>query len=181
MGWGGARPGAGRKPKSQGLAVLHGAKRTRSARRRGRVDLAPPAEPVATIEPPADLTPAELVVWHALAPHALAAKTLVPRTAYRFRLLCQAEALRAQLRAQIDADGLIGARVSTAMDESGGGEQVFEQKAHPLIAKLQVQERFVAAGMVAFMLAPMGKEIEAGERPKDEWEEFDGPQLVKGA
>lgn len=169
MGWGGARIGSGRKPKAHGSAVLHGAKRTMSARRR-RVRTAgetppPPVSPpvvAATVEAPAGLPEAQRAIWELLAPHAIAAKTLTPGTALAFWGLCEAVVVRDQMKAALDAEGLT----------SGS----------PAVAKWQIQARLVGTMLLSFRLAPMGKEIEQPEQPKDDWAEFDaGPQLVKGA
>jgi hypothetical protein len=114
-------------------------------------------------------------VWDQLAPHALAQRTLTPATAWAFGQLVEAIVLKRDVLAVIEADGLMQNRLSTKMDESGGGEQVFESKAHPLIAKWTALLVRVEAGLTRFRLAPMGKELQPVDEPKDDFAEFDQP------
>lgn len=76
MGWGGRRPGAGRKKSP--LKVLEGP---------GFV--APVAVPVEPFEAPKDLEAAARAVWDQQAPHAFANGTLTPATAMAFGRYCQ--------------------------------------------------------------------------------------------
>ena len=116
-----------------------------------------------------------------MAPHALAQRTLTPATAWHFQELCEAIVLKRDMARILEADGLMQNRLSTKMDETGGGEQVFESKAHPLIARWTALLVRVEAGLTRFRLAPMGKELAPVEEPKDDFGEFDQPlQLVKG-
>lgn len=98
MGWGGARPGAGRKPKSDAEKAVTGSRRVKTAPESARVLSHPsvPSGPVAAPLPkvseedaPDDLTIEERHVWLKLAPHALAAGTLTPATDMAFSLFCR--------------------------------------------------------------------------------------------
>lgn len=171
---GGARPNVEKSRKV-------GSVRWRREQRRQKGGPAAPKAPVAPVPKPSDLPAGQSAVWDALSPHALAARTLTPGTAWAFRDLCEAIVLKRDMLAIIEADGLMQNRLSTKMDENGGGEQVFESKAHPLLAKWTALQVRVEAGLTRFRLAPMGKELAPAEQPKDEWAEFDGPRLVKGA
>jgi len=134
------------------------------------------------VSKPKDLPAGQSSVWKALAPHALAARTLTPATAWHFRELCEAIVLKRDMARILDADGLMQNRLSTKMDETGGGEQVFESKAHPLIARWTALLVRVEAGLTRFRLAPMGKELAPVEEPvADPFSAFDEPlMLVKG-
>ena len=72
MARGGARVGAGRKPKTLAAKALHGTALLREKR-------AKPAK-VVEFDAPADLTAAERLVWNELAPHAFKARTLTAGT-----------------------------------------------------------------------------------------------------
>ena len=138
--------------------------------------------PIVAVAKPNDLPAGQSAVWDMLAPHALAQRTLTPATAFAFRELCEAVVLKRDVLAVVEQDGLMQNRLSTKMDQDGGGEQVFESKAHPLIAKWTALLVRVEAGLTRFRLAPMGKEIAETEEAKDGFEEFDAPlTLVKGA
>jgi hypothetical protein len=119
------------------------------------------------------------VVWNELAPHACAALTLVPGTAAAFRQLCGRIVLLQQIEAQIEADGIMGTKVSLQMDETGGGLQTVEKKAHDLLTKSMTLMQRVDQGMMRFRLSPMGKELTPTEAPKDEWAEFDDAGSVQ--
>jgi hypothetical protein len=84
MARGGARVGAGRKPKEKRTLTLVNSRRDPTP--------APPRPPADVDDelalPPTDLTPAERDVWRVWAPLALEAQTLTPATAVGFRELC---------------------------------------------------------------------------------------------
>jgi len=178
-GSGGVRLNAGR-PRQAGSV-----RQQRHLRHTGK-----PAAPVVTVRrpppvavsKPKDLPAGQSSVWKALAPHALAARTLTPATAWHFRELCEAIVLKRDMARILEADGLMQNRLSTKMDETGGGEQVFESKAHPLIARWTALLVRVEAGLTRFRLAPMGKELAPVEEPvADPFSAFDEPlMLVKG-
>jgi hypothetical protein len=81
-GSGGARIGAGRKPKALAAHLLHG-----TATARARTTGSPP--PVEPFPPPVGLPDDVRAAWLDLAPHAFTARTLTPATAYAFTLLCR--------------------------------------------------------------------------------------------
>jgi hypothetical protein len=130
---------------------------------------------------PKGLPAGQATVWAMLAPLALEQRTLTPATAFAFQELCEAIVLKRDVLAVIEADGLMSNRLATKMDPDGGGQQVFESKAHPLIAKWTALLVRVEAGLTRFRLAPMGKEIAPVEETVDAFSEFDVPlTLVKG-
>lgn len=82
MGWGGRRPGSGRKPTPKfdenGARVL--------------THPSAPSNVPATVDefdPPASLTPEELVVWKAQAPYAFRSGTLTRQSAMSFERYCR--------------------------------------------------------------------------------------------
>lgn len=118
MAWGGRRPGAGAKPKSARDRAISGV-----PAHRGRVLAHLPAAapaPVEVFDAPADLLPAERVIWVALAPFACEQRTLTKATSLAFRLLCRnivienEMALAADARGGSDHRGMIQ-RVETGM------------------------------------------------------------------
>jgi len=121
------------------------------------------------------MTPAELVVWGQLAPHAIAAGTLTPQKAAAFRDLCEAIIVKRRMLAQIDADGYTSTQVDLQMDESGGGVQSVQPKAHPLLAKWIAMVGRVDGLMARFALTANGKPSVTKEEPVDEWAVFDEP------
>src|SRR5580765_8643117 len=93
---GGARPGAGRKPRT----VLE---RAVTPGHHGRVltypmtGQVPVVAPIEVFDPPVDLTGPAHAVWLDLAPHAFAARTLTKGTARAFMVLCRNVALEHEL------------------------------------------------------------------------------------
>src|SRR4051794_23364702 len=149
-GSGGARVGAGRKAKTQAQKWLGG-----NAGKRGS-SAKPKTVDVALIAPPADLPDDQAAIWNELGPHACAARTLTEGTAAAFRDLCEAIVLKRMMFAAILKDGLTHAKVTLQMDESGGGLQAVEQKAHTLLAQHRGMMQRVEAGLLRFRLSPMG-------------------------
>jgi hypothetical protein len=97
MARGGARSGAGRKPKGARVLNLHG----------GRVRAAKPVEeapsvPLVPVSCPEDLPEDSKAVWLELAPHAHAAGTLTPQTVSAFVLLCRNVVLERRLAAGVN-------------------------------------------------------------------------------
>ena len=82
-GSGGARIGAGRKPKALAAHLLHGTA-TAHARKTG----SPP--PVDPFDPPIGLAEDVRTIWLALAPHAFKERTLTRATEHAFLQLCRA-------------------------------------------------------------------------------------------
>lgn len=101
---GGARPGAGRKPKAALEHVVTG-----DPGHRGRLLAHPSAStavaPVEEFDAPNDLTMEERHVWLELAPHAFAARTLTPSTSLSFRLLCRNVVLERALAGSLKDQG----------------------------------------------------------------------------
>lgn len=86
-GSGGRRVGSGKKLKSDLEHAISG------TAGRGVVLTHPSSTaiaPVETFDPPAALRGKALKVWHELAPHAFAARTLTPATSAAFAMLCRA-------------------------------------------------------------------------------------------
>ena len=153
---GGARAGC-EKPR------LVGSVRWRREQHRARASgaVAVPAVPAA-VRKPRHLSAAQAVIWDTLAPHAVAAGTLTPATAWAFAQLCDLIGLSHAVRQRIARDGL--------MDADG---------AHPLLARHVAFVVRVEAGLTRFRLAPMGKAIAAPEEAADPFAEFDRPRLVQ--
>jgi hypothetical protein len=152
MGRGGARFGAGRKRKTAVENWLSG-----DAGKRGRPIEAPAETPGAPVAMPADLPADQAAIWSDLAPHATTAGTLTVETARAFRDLCRITAVRDTMLAAIEHDGFTQDKVSLQMDESGGGLQSVEKKAHPLLGKwLSILPR-VEQGMARFGITGTGK------------------------
>jgi hypothetical protein len=147
------------------LAFLHGSKGAKPVQGTSK---APEAVPM-----PADLPADQRQVWLELAPHAREARTLTLATAMAFRQLCSRIVLLRQMEAAIAADGLMGDKVSLQMDESGGGLQSVEKKAHDLLTKCMTLMQRVDQGMIRFRLSPIGKEMVTAEPEADPFAEFD--------
>lgn len=112
MGWGGARPGSGRKPLSDAeLAARNGRKR-RGPRGAARVLSHPsvpttnPTSPIEEFDAPDDLTAEERAVWLKQAPHAFANRTLTRATALAFERYCKVVVLE---RKESESSGRGGA------------------------------------------------------------------------
>lgn len=89
-GWGGRRPGAGAKPKSERERALSGV----PSHVNGRVLPGPGSKTddlgdVDEFDAPNDLTTDERLVWLELAPHAFRNRTLTKATSLSFRMLCR--------------------------------------------------------------------------------------------
>lgn len=103
---GGARPGAGRKPKTAFEREVTG-----NPGHRGKVLPGPGTGQVPVVpaldeaEAPDDLTMDERRVWLELAPHAMAARTLTPGTSLAFRVLCRNVVLERALACDVEARG----------------------------------------------------------------------------
>lgn len=95
MSWGGARVGAGRKPRAERGVVLgmDGLRKT--------VDLAPSGDDEALLTPPAGLTAAQARYWRLWAPLAIAQRTLTRETVPGFREACELAAMKEPLAKRI--------------------------------------------------------------------------------
>jgi hypothetical protein len=157
--------------------VLHG-----TASDAERKTAAAPANALVAVDPPADLTPEQRLVWDQLAPQALAERTLVVATAAAFRDLCMAIVWRDKLGAQIEQDGLtLGGTPPEATCPKCETVLVFqatELKPHPLLPAHRGWQQRVEAGLARFKLAPFGKPLIADEKPTDDgFGEFDGVKV----
>jgi hypothetical protein len=168
MGRGGARVGAGRPPKSAVMALVHGSRDrgTRPVADAAAVEAA--VAPVGTIELPAALPADQVEVWQALAPQALEQRTLTQATALAFRDLCEAIVVKRALLAIIQTDGYTISKVTLQMDEKGGGLQLVEPKAHPLLSQFRGMMQRVEAGLARFRLTGDGKAQGASDKPKEQ-------------
>jgi len=151
---GGARPGAGRPRKTPADAWLSGNAGKRGPRAVEKPEAAAKGASDLVGEPKG-LTNEEREVWRALAPHALQEGTLTAGTAAAFLWLCRSVLLERKL-------------ATAPLAVGGPDHRGMMQRVEGLMAR--------------FRLVPDGKPIAA--KPKedgDEWSEFDGPKLVKGA
>jgi hypothetical protein len=145
MAKGGARPGAGRKPKNALLRSIDG-----GAGRRPVVTALPAGAVIAPVEefgPPEDLTPEQLAVWTELAPLAFHNRTLTKSTALAFQLLCRNVVLERML-------------ASSHVDRCGSAHR-------GMIQRVDVE-------LAAFSLRPFGKPIYEAEpeQPANPLEKF---------
>lgn len=149
---GGARVGAGRPRRDPAASWLAG-----GSKRGPRGVVRPPVVvegDAPTVERPRGLSVEDAAMWDELAPFALALGTLKPCYAMAFADLCGLIVLERKLRA---------APLAVAGPDHRGMLQRVE------------------AGRARFRLIPDGKPVVSDDAPKDEWAEFDGPTLVKGA
>lgn len=145
-GWGGARVGAGAKPKPKpdrpaSPFAVHTGGRPDSAQALARDVQPPPAVPSELFEPPADLSEGQQEFWRQYAPLAVERKTLTPATVPAFRLLCELHAKKDLVGTMVDKGAL-------------GGLRVFMQLA-----------KQVETLMARFCLAPFGKPT-TSDKPK---------------
>lgn len=100
MGHGGARVGAGRKPKKATVVSMSGRPFVATL---GPAPADAASSPLAT--PPEGMREAEAAVWRELAPHAIAQMTLVPGTLRGFRELCEHVVMKQSIADTIAAAG----------------------------------------------------------------------------
>lgn len=106
MTWGGRRPGAGAKRKSdreRAVTGVRGKARVLPHPNAGAPDTTP--LPPDDVERPKGLTQEERAVWDELAPFALANGTLVKATALAFRMLCRNVVLERVMAVSLDRGG----------------------------------------------------------------------------
>jgi hypothetical protein len=155
---GGARTGAGRKPKRQptepetpsNIVAIDGG-------RTGDVSRTPPA----------DLPEDQAVVWKTYAPLAMERRTLTQHTVPAFRQLCELEAMKVAIKAQLDRDGLTSAKVTTDVTS---GEQHLEIKPHPLLRSYSGITKDIKGLLKDFALCSFGKPVAGGVKSKQEQE-----------
>lgn len=144
---GGARIGAGRKPKPQSENVIEG---TFDG---GQGSFTEPV-PVSLI-PPEDLPLGGREFWHQWASLAIEAGTLTPRTVPGFRWLCETYAEMRANEQTIERDG----RTYIKCTVDGSGQEHQELKAHPLTTTLNRLRKDVDSGMARFCLTAFGKPV----------------------
>lgn len=136
IGSGGARPGAGRKRKSEEARALDG-----NAGHKAKIlqhPNAPEAQPLpplpvlTDVDVPPELIGDERMVWLELAPFALQNRTLTPATALGFRMLCRNVALERNY--------------SRSVNDRGGANH------RGLIQRIDAE-------LIRFNLAPCGKPL----------------------
>jgi hypothetical protein len=155
MSRGGARVGAGRKRKDLGLARLSGSRQRAAMRGVGTQPAQPqPEMPQPPVTCPDTLSEDDKVIWAELAPLATAQGTLTQTSRRAFADLCGYIVMERQLRAD-------------PKQVAGAAHRGFMQR--------------IEAQRARFRLIPDGKPVIVASAPKDEWAEFDGPKLVKGA
>ena len=152
---GGARVGAGRKPKEylKKPAPIVNFKDVKQAKS---------GDGLVSRVPPADLPEDQRDFWQRYAGHAIEARTLTMRTEAAFRLLCELEAEKRATKATIDADG----RTFIKITIDGAGQEHQELKAHPLTGSYRQLAQRVETLMARFSLAPFGKPTDAGGAKK---------------
>ena len=146
---GGARVGAGQKPKHGKPAPFVP----------GLIDGGRSGD--VSERPPDDLPEAHQAFWRTYAGSAIALGTLTPQTVGSFRLLCELESEKAATLKTIDRDG----RTYIKCVVDGAGNEHQELKAHPLTSAYRQLAKQVDALMARFMLAPFGKPA-PGAKPK---------------
>lgn len=173
-GSGGPRPNTGPARKVGSVRWQREQRKLRRVPATGAASASVKREPV---EAPSGLPAEQRAVWLALAPHATAAGTLTAATSAAFADLCEAICLKRDMKTAIDEAGLTYLKVTI----DGAGQEHQEQKAHPLLSRYVAQAVRVEAGQTRFMLTGTGKPAAVVAPPEDQFSEFDGPQLVKGA
>lgn len=98
-GWGGSRPGAGKKPKPKPLGVV------------GVINAQTVDDPDDLCLPPTDLSTEQQDFWRSYAPLAVERNTLTPSTVPAFRLLCRLHAKMVLVESMVDKGALGGLRV----------------------------------------------------------------------
>ena len=152
---GGARTGAGRKPKED---------RPRRPQRPPNVvaiDGGRAGEETVSGIPPKDLPEDQQEFWRRNAPRAIAAGTLTPQSIEAFLLLCELDAEKRATKSTLDKDG----RTYLDVTVDGSGQEHSSLKAHPLTTSYRQLAQRVEGLLARFGLAPFGKPI-AGSRAK---------------
>ena len=134
---GGARVGSGPKPKNP-LKFVSGGKAVE-----------------VTSVPPDDLPSDQAEFWKRNASRAIEAGTLTDQTAESWRLLCELDARRHKIAAQLDRDG--ETYLKAWVDSAGQEHQ--ELKKHPLSSEYRGLAQRCEALLGRFGLAPFGKPV----------------------
>jgi hypothetical protein len=155
---GGARIGAGRKPKTARAHWLTGD----AGKRNLAVVESPVGGDVVAVKaflPPAALGAEERDYWRTWEPEARANGTLTSATVAGFVLLCEVAADAGRLRARIDADGLMFVVDGVP-------------KAHPLLPSYRGQQQRREQLLARYGLAAMGKPAAPVSPVSDEKQEL---------
>jgi len=140
MARGGARVGAGRKPRAarRNVVAFDGRKSPDDA---------------ALLVPPSFLSEDERAIWVIWAPLAVELKTLTAHHVPAFALLCRLQAEMNATERIIAQDGRTQMRVTI----DGAGQEHQELKAHPLKTDYRQLAQRVESILARFCLAPFGK------------------------
>lgn len=155
---GGARSGAGRKPKKQQQPIAPAPESNVVVFEGGRAG-------EVSKTPPADLPEDQQGFWRVYAPLALERRTLTAQTAGAMRQLCELEALKATVKQRLDTDGLTSGKVTTDVTS---GEQHLEIKPHPLLRTYTGLVKEIKALQKDFMLCPFGKPVSGAPKSTSE-------------
>jgi P27 family predicted phage terminase small subunit len=147
-GRGGARVGSGRKP-TKPVKITRPVEFRSSA----SVIVTQPLNGEISTLPPEDLPAEQREFWHRYAGLAIEKRTLTTHTVAAFRLLCELDAYKRQVKERIDEDGWMFNKVSV----DGAGVEHIEPKQHPLITAYGRTCKHVEGFMARFGLAPFGK------------------------
>lgn len=113
-------------------------------------------------EPPEDLPEDQRAFWKRNAPRAIELGTLNLDTEESFRLLCEMDAERREVRETIGRDG----RTQIKVTVDGAGQEHQEQKPHPLKSDYRQLCKSVEGLLARFMLAPFGKPPQPTRKPR---------------
>lgn len=154
MGHGGARVGAGRKPKRQREAAREEPTTVVSidGGRAGQLSRMPPK----------DLPSEQHEFWRRYAQLAIENGTLTTHTEPAFRLLCELEAEKLAVKSTIEKDGRTYLKVTI----DGAGQEHQEVRPHPLKPDYSKLAKQIETLMGKFMLAPFGKPVAPGVKSK---------------
>jgi phage terminase small subunit len=152
MNRGGARVGAGRKPTKPFKTTRRSVEPVEfrpAVMAGGR----PSTESEISSLPPEDLPAEQRDFWHRYAGLAIEKRTLTFHTVAAFRLLCELDREKQEVKATIDRDGRTFIKVTV----DGSGQEHQELKAHPLTSAYGRTAKAVETLMARFGLAPFGK------------------------
>lgn len=152
---GGARPGAGRKPKSRVLTMPGASRHAAKPPATG-----PSAEDRKLVSPPKHLPLAERNVWRRLAPLAIENGTLKAPSVPGFEFLCELVILHKQLRKTIDKEGW---QVEEPVFDKKGELSGHIRKRHALWPQLQSAALRREQLLRSYGLLSMAKPIPGGK------------------
>jgi hypothetical protein len=162
---GGARVGAGRKPRAP-----------REPQKPNVVSIDGGRAGELSATPPLDLPEDEQPFWRAYAPLAIELGTLTRQTEPAFRLLCELDAEKRATKATIEKDGRTTMGITVDVTSS---EQHIQIKAHPLTSSYRQLAQRVETLMARFGLAPFGKPVAGPGKKKTVVSPW--AQIVSGA